>query len=119
MAGVFAADLAMKFFDTALEGAKKLAEFMKESGIMGAQMEQMQAQLKIQLPESTTPKQIEQLTNTLQYFADTTPFQLKNVFDSFRELLVAQVGATGIDQKTAKRTATEGSQVIDGIQTFA
>jgi hypothetical protein len=41
MAGVFAADLAMKFFDTAIEGAKKLADFMKESGIMAASMEQM------------------------------------------------------------------------------
>src|SRR5260221_11921636 len=116
MAGVFAADLAMKFFDTALEGAKKLAEFMKESGIMGAQMEQMQAQLKIQIPESTTPKQIEQLTNTLQYFVDTTPFQLKNVFDSFRELLVARVGVTGMDPKTGKYTGADVSKVMEVIQ---
>src|SRR5260221_12610455 len=51
MAGAFAADLATKCFDTALEGAKKLAAFMKETGKRVGQMDEMQEQLMIQMPE--------------------------------------------------------------------
>jgi hypothetical protein len=102
--------------DLAISKAEQLGEFMKESGIKAATMEQMQTQLLTQMPKGTTAKQVEDLTNTLQYFADTTPFRLGKVFDSFRELLVARVGVTGLDPRTGEYQSANIPQVMEVIK---
>lgn len=116
MAGVFSAELATKFFDAAIEGAKKLADFMKESGLKAATMEQMQTNLLTQLPKGTTSKRVEELTDALQYFSDKTPFRMEKVFDSFRELLVARVGVQGLDPKTGEYKSVDTDQVMQMIK---
>ena len=88
--GVFAADIAVKFFDTAVAGAQRLVDTLKEAGIQAASMEQIKMELGIEMGTGGVPASkevVNQWIDKLQYFSDTTTIQMRDAADAFRGAL--------------------------------